>query len=289
MRKLSTEKRAMLLSALVEGNSINATARMCSCSKITVLRLLADVGSLCAEYHDMAVHSLKTRRVECDELWSFCGCKAKAKRRGAQGHGDVWRWVALDAESKLAISYLVSDRSAGAATTIMLDLAARIENRIQLTTDGHRAYVEAVEAAFGGAVDYAMLVKHYEGERPDEARYSPPQCTGCTRKWMQGSPDPSLVSTSFVERQNLTVRMGSKRFARLSNGFSKKLENHIAAVNLHYFHYNFVRKHMTLKTTPDVAAGIASKPLTMLDLARMLEKEESVHGGRLTDYLPAKK
>lgn len=287
MNKLTPERRAAILSALVEGASINATARMTGCSKITVLRLLADVGSFCADYHDLTVRKLMSARVQVDELWSFCGCKAKAKAAGAQGHGDVWTWVAMDADSKLCVSYLVGNRDGEHASAFIADVADRLARRVQLTSDGHKPYLAAVEAAFGGAVDYAQLVKHYAADRMGEARYSPAKCIGCTEETVTGNPDPRHVSTSYIERQNLTVRMGSRRFTRLTNGFSKKIENHAHAVALHYFHYNFIRKHQTLKTTPAVAAGIASKPLTMLDLVAMIEREERLTGGRLTDYLPA--
>jgi hypothetical protein len=287
MRKLSAEQRSMVLSALVEGSSVNATARMCGVSKITVLRLLSDAASLCADYHDLMVRGLQTQRAQADELWSYCGCKAKTKKAGGMGHGDTWTWVLLDSDSKLCVSCLVADRGAESAKVFMEDAAGRIASRIQLTTDGHGAYIDAVDAAFAGEIDYSMLIKHFAEVRPGEARYSPARCTGTTRKTVTGRPDHDHTSTSFVERQNLTVRMGSRRFTRLTNGFSKRLESHVNAVHLHYFHYNFVRKHMTLKTTPAVAAGIASKPMTMLDFVHILENEERVHGGRLTDYLPA--
>ena len=287
MRKLSAERRAAVLGALVEGCSVNATARIHGVSKVTVLRLLSDVASLCADYHDLMVRGLKTRRAQADELWSYCGCKAKTKAHGGQGHGDTWTWVLLDADSKLCVSYLVADRSPASARAFMEDAAGRIASRIQLTTDGYAAYIDAVDNAFVGEIDYGMLVKHFEAERPGEARYSPARCTGTTRRAVTGRPDHDHTSTSFVERQNLTVRMGSRRFTRLTNGFSKRLESHVNAVHLHYWHYNFARKHMTLKTTPAVAAGIAAKPMTMLDLVHIMENEERIHGGRLTNYLPS--
>jgi IS1 family transposase len=253
---------------------------------VTLLRLLSDVGSLCADYHDVMVRNLQTRRVQSDELWSYCGCTERAKAEGAKGHGDVWTWVGLDSESKLRIAYSVADRSAASANAFMADLASRLTRRIQLTTDGYAAYPEAVEGAFGGNVDYAMLVKHYETDRDGAHRYSPPRCTGATIRNMVGQPRAFDVSTSHVERQNLTVRVGSRRLGRLTNAFSKRFAGHVSAVHLHYWHYNFSRKHQTLKTTPAVAAGIASKPMTMLDLVALPENEERVHGGRLTDYLP---
>jgi len=242
MRKLSTEKRVMILSALVEGNSINATCRMTGASKVTVLRLLADAGTFCAQYHNVFVRELKSKRVQLDEIWSFCGCKDKAKQQGADGHG----------------------------------------------SDGYKPYLAAVDAAFAGAVDYAMLIKVY-GAGDDDHRYSPATCTGCKTEVQSGSPDPEFINTSYVERQNLTLRMSQRRFTRLTNAFSKKIENHEHAVALHYFHYNFIRKHQTLKTTPAVAAGIASKSLTVLDLVTMIEAEEAKLGERLTSYLPSPK
>lgn len=287
MRKLSTEKRAMILSALVEGNSVNATARMTGASKVTILRLLADVGTYCEQYHNVYVRDLQSKRVQVDEIWSFCGCKDKAAMRGANGIGSVWTWTAIDADSKLCVSYLVGLRDAQDAQTFCEDVAARLTSRVQLTSDGLGVYVAAVDAAFGGNVDYARLVKVY-GKNPEgESRYSPAECLGCKKEIAAGQPDPDHISTSYVERQNLTMRMPMRRFTRLTNGFSKKLENHAHAVSLHFFHYNFIRKHQTLKTTPAVAAGIANRALTILDLVQMVEGEEKKVGGRLTDYLPA--
>lgn len=287
MRKLSTEKRAAILAALVEGSSINATARMVGASKVTVLRLLADAGTFCAQYHDLFVRGLQSKRVQLDEIWAFCGCKDKAKDAGAGGFGSVWTWTALDADSKLCVSYLVGLRDGGYATEFVKDVAGRIDSRIQVTSDGHKPYVEAVEAAFQGDVDYAMLVKHYGSDPEGQRRYSPAVCTGCTKNVKAGTPDPDHISTSYVERANLTMRMSMRRFTRLTNGFSKKIENHEHAVALHFFHYNWIRKHQTLKTTPAVAAGIANRPMTLLELVGMIEAEEKKLGGRLTDYLPS--
>ncbi len=191
MNRLGPERRAMVLSALVEGSNVNATARMCGVSKITVLRLLADAGSLAAEYHDLTVRKLQTRGVEVDELWSSVGCKAKARKRGAQGHGDAWVWVALDSDTKLCISYLVGDRGADSANAFMKDVASRLVHRVQLTSDGHGVCPEAVERAFGPEVDYSQLIKQYQAERAGEARHSPPRCTGCVRRAIVGNPDPS--------------------------------------------------------------------------------------------------
>jgi IS1 family transposase len=290
MRKLTTEKRVAILSALVEGNSISSTCRMTGASKVTVLRLLADVGTFCAEYHNVFVRGLVAKRVQVDELWSFCGCKDKAKQAGAGGFGSVWTWVGMDADSKLCVSYLVGSRDPECAQQFMADIADRLESRVQLTSDGYGAYVHAVEEAFEGQIDYAMLVKIFGSPSVEESRrYSPAECKGCKKQVLSGNPSQDYISTSYVERQNLTLRMSSRRFTRLSNGFSKKVENHAHAVALHYFHYNFCRKHMSLKTTPAVAAGIANAPMTVADLVRMVEAEEAKLGQRLSDYLPAAK
>lgn len=288
MRKLSTDKRAMILHSLVEGNSINATARLCGCSKITVLRLLADAGTFCAEYHDEHVRNLQCERVQMDEIWSFVGCKDKTKNIGAEGHGSVWTWVAIDADTKMVVSYLMGDREAETANIFVADLRDRIDSRIQLTSDGFHAYREAVDRAFGGFVDFAMLVKEYGWDGSPDTRYSPPACIGAHKTAICGNPDIKHVCTSLIERQNLTLRMGSRRFTRLTNAFSKKIENHAHAVALHYFYYNFCRKHQTIKTTPAVAMGVADKAYTIRDLVEMVELEESRRGRRLTDYLPSK-
>ncbi len=282
MRKLNRDKRAAIIRALIEGCSVNSTARMCGVSKLTVLRLLADVGSLCRDYHDLTVRGLSCAKVQVDEIWSFVGCKQKNRDRGAHGHGDVWTWVALDADSKLVVSYLVGGRDAGYANEFMDDVADRISNRIQLTSDGHKPYLAAVSEAFGKDIDYAMLVKMY-GPEPDQRRYSPPKCIGCRRYGIIGYPDVDAISTSYIERQNLTVRMSNRRFTRLTNGFSKSVVNHVHALALHYFHYNFIRRHKTLGTTPAVAAGLTDREWTVDDLIAMLEGEEQklTNGGRI--------
>lgn len=244
MRKLSNEKRAMIIGALVEGCSVNATARMSRCSKLTVLRLLADVGQLCRDYHDIAVRGLTSDRVQVDEIWSFVVCKQKQKDAGGCGHGDIWTWVGIDADSKLVVSYLVGRRDAECADAFMHDIADRLVNRIQLTSDGCKPYLEALRDVFGGGIDYAMLIKYY-GKEQNEIRYSPATCTGCKRRGLIGFPDVDHISTSYVERQNLTMRMSMRRFARPTNGFSKKVEYHEHAIALHYFYYNFCRKQMS--------------------------------------------
>lgn len=283
MRKLSTEKRTMILATLTEGVSINATARLCRVSKLTVLRLLNDVGVLCRDYHDLVVRDLESARIQLDECWSFVGGKAKAKRHGAAVHGDCWVWVALDADTKLVVSYYVGDRDGATANDFVMDVSERIANKPQITADGFKAYPEAIENAFGGWVDFAVLTKIYAADREGEARYSPSVCIGCKSEVVSGRPDPRHVSTSFVERQNLALRTRNKRLGRLTLSFSKKLTNHAHAIALHYWVYNFATKHGTLGMTPAQAAGIADRQMTVDDLVRMLEAEETrrAKGGRL--------
>ncbi len=232
---------------------------MTGVAKGTVLRLLADVGRACTEYHNRTARNLECRRIQCDEIWSFCYAKEKNvpyEMRGKFGFGDVWTWVAIDADTKLAVSWLVGGRNARYADAFVSDVAARLTNRVQLTTDGHRVYLDAVEGAFGCNVDYATLVKLYGENRKEETRYAPPKCTGAIAAVVTGRPDPKHISTSFVERQNLTMRMGMRRFTRLTNAFSKKMENLIHAVALHFMYYNFCRIHQTLRVTPAMEAGL---------------------------------
>lgn len=271
---LKPEKRVAIVAALTEGCSIRSTARMVGVSRNTVTKLLVDLGEACTRFQDEAIRNLTTRRVQCDEIWSFVYAKAKnvpAEKQGEFGYGDVWTWTAIDADSKLCVSWLVGSRDSGVATEFMQDVAGRLANRVQLTTDGLRAYLEAVEDAFGSQVDYAMLQKIY-GPSPDgERRYSPAECTGVKVDVVQGDPDPFHVSTSYVERSNLTMRMSMRRFTRLTNAFSKKVENHTAAIALHFMVYNFVRVHGTLKTTPAVAAGIARRPWKVEDVVALID------------------
>ena len=286
MRKLSTIQRAQILTALVEGNSLASTTRMFGASKVTLLRLLADAGTLAQQWHDLTVRELSTKRVQVDEIWSFCHTKQAnvQPKNWCKGHGDQWTWVALDADSKLVINWLVGGRDAGSGRPFVADLADRLNDRVQITSDGWQVYRDAVNRAFGTDVDYAMLIKEYGAERAGHARYSPAECVGIHTVVQTGTPDEKHINTSFVERQNLTMRMQMRRFTRLTNGFSKKVENHQHAIALHYFHYNFIRKHQTIKTTPAVMAGIADKVWTMVDFVTMLEREEMLLGGRLTDY-----
>src|ERR1019366_6706996 len=244
MNRLATDKRIQVIAALVEGTSINATCRITGVAKHTILKLLKNMGCACAAYHEANVRNLRVRRIQCDEIWEFVGAKAKnvSPEKKAEGWGDVWTWTAIDADTKLIVSYTLGDRGAETAKAFMEDLASRIINRMQLTTDGHRVYVDAVEHAFGSEIDYAMLVKIYGASNDNpESPYSPATCIGCRTGVLAGSPDPKHISTSFVERQNLSMRMGMRRFTRLTNGFSKKLENHGHMVALYFMHYNFCR------------------------------------------------
>ncbi len=276
MNRLSIGKRSQVIAALVEGTSINATCRMTGAAKHTVLKLLKDLGCAAANYHDDHVRNLRARRVQCDEIWAFVYAKQKnvSLEQMQQGAGDVWTWTAIDAETKLIISYTLGDRGAGTAYAFMQDLASRLTNRIQLTTDGHRVYADAVEDAFGADIDYAMLVKIYGASNDTaESRYSPATCIGCRTGVLAGKPDPQHISTSFVERQNLSMRMGMRRFTRLTNGFSKKLENHGHAVALYFMHYNFCRVHKTLRVTPAMEAGLTDHVWTMEELISILDSK----------------
>jgi IS1 family transposase len=277
MNSLDNKKRAQVVAALVEGNSIRATVRMTGVAKNTIVKLLADLGAACAEYQDKAFRNLKCERIQCDEIWSFVGSKQKnvpEEKRGEFGQGDVWTWVSMDADTKLVPCWLVGPRNAQAAQEFMFDLASRLANRVQLSTDGHTAYLDAVGYAFANKIDYAMIIKIYGNKGDKWARYSPAECIGCEKKVISGNPDQKDVSTSYIERQNLTMRMGMRRFTRLTNGFSKKVENHAFAIALHYMYYNFCRIHKSLRCTPAMAAGVTSKLWEIEDIIALLPEPE---------------
>jgi IS1 family transposase len=273
MNCLDLARRAQVVAALVEGTSINATCRMTGVAKHTVLKLLKDLGCACAAYHDAQVRNLRVRRVQCDEIWAFIYAKQKnvTEEQMKAGAGDVWTWTAIEADTKLIISYTLGDRGAGTATAFMQDVAGRIANRVQLTTDGHHVYVDAVEDAFGADIDYAMLQKIYGAPSDAEMRrYSPATCIGCKTAVVAGNPDPDHISTSFVERSNLSMRMGMRRFTRLTNGFSKKLENHGHMVALYFMHYNYCRIHQSLRVTPAMEAGLTDHVWSLEELLGLL-------------------
>ena len=277
MNKLPVKTRAQILNMLCEGSSMRSISRVTGVSINTVSKLLVDAGNACAAFHDRAVRDVNAVRIEADEVWSFCYAKAKnvaAAKSAPEEAGDVWTWTALDADSKMIVSYLVGGRDADYAGAFMNDLASRLANRVQLTTDGHRAYLEAVEGAFGGDVDYAMLVKLY-GEpkgKQQERRYSPGECCGTRKDVIEGEPDKAKISTSYVERSNLSLRMHNRRFTRLTNAFSKKFENHVHMISLYTVFYNFVRIHKTLKCSPAMAAGVTDELLEMEDIVKLIDK-----------------
>ena len=283
MNTLPRDRQAAIVRALVEGNSLRATARLTGTSKNTVAKLLRDVGAHCKNHHDRFVRDVASKRVQCDEIWAFCGSKEKntSEEKKAEGNGDVWTWTALDQDSKLILAYRVGDRDASTANAFVKDLAERISTRVQITTDGLKLYLKAVEDGFGWAkADYAMLVKLYGPGPEAEAsrRYSPAVCIGADKVAIMGNPVYEDVSTSHVERNNLTMRMQMRRFTRLTNAFSKKVECHLYAVALHFMHYNFCRVHSTLTkkhggfhTTPAMAAGLADHPWTVEDILKLLQ------------------
>ena len=277
MNKLSTEKRTAVVKCLVEGNSIRATVRLTGVAKNTVTKLLVDLGAACAEYQDRVLRDLPCERIQCDEIWSFCNAKAKnvpEKHKGSPEWGDVWTWTAIDPDSKLCASWLVGQRTAADAHYLMEDLRGRLASRIQLTTDGFHLYATAVEDTFGIDVDYAMLIKLYGSDPEAEKRYSPAKCIGARVHEIAGNPDPAHIGTSHVERQNLTMRMGMRRFTRLTNAFSRKVDNLAAAVALHFMYYNFARPHGSLKNpyprTPAMAAGVADHVWKVEEIVALL-------------------
>jgi IS1 family transposase len=277
MNVLPIKKRAQILHLLVEGNSMRATSRIADVSINTVTKLLEDSGRACLAYQDEAIRNINSKRVQCDEIWAFCYSKEKnvvPENKGILGYGDAYTWTAIDADTKLCISWLVGHRDVEYAEAFICDLSMRLANRIQLTTDGHGPYISAVEKMFGGAIDYAMLVKIYEGEGNEgQKRYSPASFVKAEKRHINGDPDFNEVSTSYVERQNLTMRMSMRRFTRLTNGFSKKIENLGYAVALHFMYYNFGRIHKTLRVTPGMEAGIADHVWSMQEIAGLVKDE----------------
>lgn len=275
MNKLTTAKRAQIIHLLAEGNSMRATSRIADVSINTVTKLLIDAGNACSRYQDEVFVNLKCKRIQCDEIWAFVGCKEKnvTKEKKAQGQGDIWTWAAIDPDSKLVPAWFVGSRDAGCAYHFMHDLADRLASRVQLTTDGHKAYLNAVEDAFGADIDYAMLQKIYgNAQEGGEVRYSPAVCMGAKKAVITGQPDFKHVSTSMVERQNLTMRMSMRRFTRLTNGFSKKVENHEHSIALHFMHYNFCRIHKTLRVTPAMEAGVSDHVWTIEEMVAMIDR-----------------
>lgn len=277
MNKLTIAKRAQIIGMLVEGMSLRAASRLADVSINTVTKLLVEVGAACSEYQNEALRNLPCKRVQCDEIWAFVQAKDKnagPEMKAAGKAGDCWTWTAICADTKLIPCWAVGARNAAVANEFMLELASRLANRVQLTTDGHKSYLQAVEDAFGAGIDYAMLVKIYGGVPAGDAsrRYSPGECCGAITTHVSGKPEWAHVSTSYVERANLTMRMGMRRFTRLTNAFSKKVENHAHAVALHMMFYNFGRVHKTLRVTPAMEAGIAKSVWTLEQIAALANK-----------------
>ena len=274
MNRLTNEKRTAVIKQLCEGASIRSTVRLTGVAKNTIVKLLHEIGAACIQYQDKALRNLPCKKIQCDEIWSFCYAKDKnvpADKRGEFGYGDIWTWTAICSDTKLIASWTVGNRDAGTAHEFMQDLAGRLANRVQLTTDGHRAYLQAVEDAFGTEVDYAMLIKMYGNDRETEARYSPAECIGTRTVGISGCPKREDISTSHVERHNLTMRMSMRRFARLTNAFSKKIENHVAALSLYFMYYNFCRAHQTLRVPPAMEAGISDHVWGVEEIVRLLD------------------
>ncbi len=273
MNKLTTARRAQVIAALVEGCSIRSIVRMTGTSKNTVIKLLEDVGAACANYQHEVMRGLPCRRLECDEIWSFCHAKKKnvaPEHQGILGYGDVWTWIAIDADTKLVPCWHVGHRDAVAADQFINDLARHLKNRMMLTTDGLKCYLEAVEGALGADIDYAMLIKIY-GKAQDEVRYSPAECIGSYSEVITGDPFPPMISTSCVERQNLTMRVNMRRFTHLTNGFSQKLEKRMHAIALHYMYYNFARIHQNLRCTPAMEAGVSKTLWSIKDIVALMD------------------
>jgi len=282
MNRLTKEQRSQALQMMAEGVSLRAITRLSGISRTTLIKLLEDAGEAFSEYQDRTLMNLACKRIQVDEAWAFCYAKQKnvpTAKAAPEGAGDIWTWVGLDAQSKLAVSWYVGGRDSEAAMIFMDDLAKRLANRVQLTSDGHKPYLEAVEGAFGSDIDYAMLVKVYGPAPEGQRRYSPAECIGAVKHRVEGNPDPKHVSTSYAERQNLNIRMGNRRMTRLTNAFSKKAENHAHMMAIYFMHYNFVRIHQTLKITPAMAAGVTSKLWEMADMVKVLEDWEAARVG----------
>ncbi len=275
MNKLSTEEKVKVVACLVEGNSLRSTVRMTGIHRTTIQRLLVELGAACSVYQDKALPNLTCKCIQCDEIWSFVGCKQKnaTPEKQEEGCGDVWTWIALCPDTKLVPCWFVGSRDASSAYHFIHDLQVRLASRVQLTTDGHKAYLSAIESAFGSEVDYGQLQKIYgaaQGVSGNEVRYSPAQCMGARKAVITGKPDIKHVSTSQIERQNLSMRMGMRRFTRLTNAFSNKLENHEAAIALHFMHYNFARIHQSLRITPAMVAGVCDHVWTLTEIVDLL-------------------
>lgn len=288
MNKLPADRRVQILGMMVEGMSIRAIARLTGASKNTIVKLLRDAGEAFSAYQDRVLRDLPCKRVQVDEIWSFVYAKQKnvseAKAAPEQA-GDIWTWTAIDADTKLAVSWLLGDRDGETAKVFLLDLASRLRGRVQLTSHGHKPYLAAVEEAFGADVDYAMLVKIY-GDAPEgQKRYSPAECVGCRSQVVTGRPDPDHISTSYAERLNLSIRMHARRFTRLTNAFSKDAENHAHSVALNFMYYNFVRIHQTLRVTPAMAAGVTDRLWELSDLVGLMD-EAAPKPGKRGPYQP---
>jgi IS1 family transposase len=278
MNRLDATDRAQVVAALVEGNSIRSTSRMTGVARNTITKLLVELGDACSEYLNTALVNLPCQRIQCDEIWSYVGAKQKnvtIEMAEKKVCGDVWTWVALDADTKLICTWLVGKRDGDCATEFIQDLANRLANRVQLTTDGLKVYLNAIIDAFADDIDYGILHKVYGAEVANEARYSPAKCLGCEKKLALGKADPRYISTSYVERQNLTMRMSMRRFTRLTNGFSKKIENHIASVALYTMHYNFARIHQTLRVTPAMEAGISQHVWSIAEIVALADLQQA--------------
>ena len=291
MNKLPLEKRAHLIRLLVEGNSLRSCSRIADVSINTVTKLLVEVGIACWEFHDRTVVNVKADKIQCDEIWSFAYSKEKNKPEGMENAGDVWTWTAIDADTKLILSWNVGNRDADCATVFMHDIADRVSSYVQLTTDGHHAYLNAVGEAFGDNIDFAQLVKLYGSEKEAtgaEKKYSPAKYRGSRKTVISGNPDPAEISTSYVERQNLTMRMHMRRFTRLTNGFSKKIENHCYAIALHFVYYNFVKQHKTLRVTPAMAAGLTKRFMSIEEIASLVPEPAARKRGQYKKKEPVK-